>query len=125
MHQTLTSMKKFFLFSIITILFIASSSAKRVGIGTTTPNASSILEIKASNKGLLIPRTSTTSRTAIVNPAKGLMVYDTTTSSFWFHNGSIWVQIAASGNGWSLTGNTGTNPSNNFIGTTDAQPLLF
>ncbi len=28
-------------------------------------------------------------------------------------------------NGWKLTGNTGTNPANNFIGTTDAQPLRF
>jgi hypothetical protein len=31
----------------------------------------------------------------------------------------------ASGSGWNLTGNTGTNPATHFIGTTDAQPLLF
>src|ERR1700687_1286332 len=113
-------MRKLFLLSIIAILFVASSFAQNVGIGTTTPNASSILEIRASNKGLLIPRTSTTSRTAIVNPAKGLMVYDTTTGSFWFHNGSAWTQVEVTGKGWSLTGNSGTNPAANFIGTTDA-----
>ena len=74
---------------------------------------------------MLIPRTSTTSRLAIVNPAKVLMLYDTTTSSFWFHNGSAWTQLSAAGNGWNITGNAGTNPSSNFIGTTDNQPLLF
>ena len=31
----------------------------------------------------------------------------------------------ATGSGWGLTGNAGTNPATNFIGTTDAQPLLF
>ena len=29
------------------------------------------------------------------------------------------------GGGWSLTGNAGTNPASNFIGTTDDQPLSF
>ena len=29
------------------------------------------------------------------------------------------------GGGWSLTGNAGTNPASNFIGTTDGQPLMF
>jgi len=27
--------------------------------------------------------------------------------------------------GWSITGNAGTNPSTNYIGTSDAQPLMF
>lgn len=74
---------------------------------------------------MLIPRISTTSRTAIVNPAKGLMLYDTATNGFWFYNASAWVQIGASGNGWSITGNAGTNPATNFIGTTDAKPLVL
>ena len=36
------------------------------------------------------------------------------------------ILIAATGQAqWSLTGNAGTNPAVNFIGTTDAQPLIF
>ncbi len=120
----LTIMKKFPLFGSLVILTF-TVQAQNVGIGTTSPNASAALEIKASTKGLLIPRTSTASRTAIANPAKGLMVYDTTSSSFWFHNGGAWVQIGTSGNGWSLTGNTATNPISNFLGTTDTFPLAF
>jgi len=118
-------MKKLFLLSAIVILFYGFSFAQSVGIGTTSPNTSSMLEIKSSSKGLLIPRTSTAGRTAIVNPAKGLMVYDTSTSSFWFHNGSAWTQIEASGNNWSLAGNTSTNPGTNFIGTSDANSLTI
>jgi len=33
--------------------------------------------------------------------------------------------LNVTGSGWSLTGNAGTNPSNNFVGTTDAQRLVF
>src|SRR6185436_1789022 len=96
-------------------VFVFFSTAQNVAINNdgSNPHSSAILDIKSSTKGLLIPRTSTTSRIAIVNPAKGLMLYDTTTSSFWFHNGSAWVNlsIAASGGSGQLTGNSGTNPS--------------
>jgi hypothetical protein len=119
-------MKRFHLL-IIALITCHSLPAQNVGIGTNAPNASAALEIKASTKGLLIPRTSTASRTAIVNPAKGLILYDTTASSFWFYNGSAWVNLSAGGpgSGWALTGNAGTSPAANFIGTTDAQPLTF
>jgi len=47
-------------------------------------------------------------------------------TSFWVSNGRTsgrkWVKYGA---GWSLTGNAGTNPSTNFIGTTDNQSLSF
>jgi len=33
--------------------------------------------------------------------------------------------VPSSNPDWSLTGNTGTNPNNNFLGTTDAQPLVI
>ncbi|MBS1655515.1 MAG: tail fiber domain-containing protein, partial [Bacteroidetes bacterium] len=79
-------------------------------------------DVKAFNKGMLIPRTSTTSRTAIPN-TKGLLVYDTTTNSFWYNNGTAWDNLANSNSVWSLNGNSGTDTSVNFIGTTDAHPL--
>jgi hypothetical protein len=82
-----------------------------------------MLEVKSSNKGMLIPRTSSSSRISIANPAKGLVLYDTTTSSFWFHNGSAWKEISTGSNGWNLTGNAGTSASTNFVGTTDLVPL--
>ena len=47
-----------------------------VGIGTTTPDATAILDVTSSNKGVLVPRLTTAQRTAITTPAQGLLVYD-------------------------------------------------
>lgn len=59
------------------LLFISNSVSAQVGIGTTTPDASSILDIVSESKGLLMPRLTTTLRDAIVLPANGLMIYNT------------------------------------------------
>ncbi len=81
---------------IIPFLFLAQSLSfmafSQVGIGTLSPNTSSILELKSSNKGLLFPRTSTTTRLTMTG-AKGLMIYDTTLNLFYYHSGSSWLQI--------------------------------
>ncbi|MEO6718799.1 MAG: tail fiber domain-containing protein [Ferruginibacter sp.] len=114
-------MKKLFIFCSC-ILFAVQSFAQSIGINNNTPHSSAILDVKSNTKGMLLPRTSTTSRNAIVNPAKGLLLYDTTTSGFWFHNGTAWASLAGS-SGWGLTGNAAT--ATNFIGTTNNQPLRF
>lgn len=121
-------MKSFsFFFYIIVILFSTKVFSQSVSINTdgSQPHPSAILDVKSNSKGILLPRTSTTSRTAIVNPPKGLILYDTTTSGFWFHNGSVWTQLSAGSIGWNLTGNAGTDSAKNFIGTTDYKPLVF
>ena len=74
------------------LLLAPNAKAQNVGINTTgaAPDSSAILDISSNDKGLLIPRMSTTQRLAIVNPAKSLMVYDSTTHSFMYYNGSSW-----------------------------------
>src|SRR5580765_1958317 len=100
-------------------------STGAAGIGTTLPNASSLLEIKSTSKGLLISRMTKTQRDAIASPATGLLIYQTnSTPGFYYYDGSAWTAVTPKA-GWSLTGNANTNPSTNFIGTTDAQPLIF
>lgn len=65
---------------IIAILtFFSLLGYAQVGIGTTTPNTSAILDVTSANKGVLLPRvqlTSTTDATTIPTPANGLMVYN-------------------------------------------------
>lgn len=75
---------------------ISFAAKAQIGIGTPTPDPSSMLDITSITKGLLMPRLTTGQRTAIVSPATGLQVYDTTTNSFWYFNGTIWVNSGAS-----------------------------
>jgi hypothetical protein len=64
----------------------------RVGIGGL-PVASAILDISSTNKGVLVPRLTTAQRTAIVSPATGLLVFDSSTGSFWFYSAMGWTQL--------------------------------
>ena len=110
---------KFFFVFILTFLSIFTYS--QVGINTdgSTPNSSSMLDIKSNNKGILIPRMTQAERSVISTPANGLMVYQTNgTSGFYFYDGSSWVRLATgseatytSGTGISISNNTITNTS--------------
>ncbi|MFZ1798758.1 MAG: hypothetical protein WAU24_02755, partial [Chitinophagaceae bacterium] len=70
---------------ILSVFFALNSTAQTnifpnsgaAGIGTATPDASSLLEIKSTNKGLLIPRMLKAKRDAIASPAMGLLIYQT------------------------------------------------
>lgn len=79
------------LFTAITFSLF-SFAQNNVGIGTLTPDNSAVLELEATDKGLLITRVSTVQRLAIAAPARGLLVYDTDTDNFWFFDGTQWVQ---------------------------------
>jgi hypothetical protein len=46
-------------------------------------------------------------------------------SDFQGYTGGVWKSLTAGVNDWGLTGNAGTSSVTNFIGTTDAQPLVF
>lgn len=75
-----------------TISFIClTATAQNVGIGTTTPNASSALEINSTNKGILIPRIGDT--TGVPTPPEGLIIYNKNTKSLYFYNGSRWLAV--------------------------------
>ncbi len=56
----------------------------------TPPHPSAILEVAAPDKGLLPPRMSSTARVGIIDPASGLLVYDSTTNEFFYWDGSGW-----------------------------------
>jgi len=121
--------KRFLCFLLSVSVFITKNFAQNVAINEdgTTANSNAILDIKSFNKGVLIPRVSTTGRLAIPN-TKGLLLFDTTAGSFFFNTGTAWQSLAI-GNSvstdWSLNGNSGINAATQFIGTLDNQPLRF
>ncbi|WP_197429306.1 beta strand repeat-containing protein [Winogradskyella endarachnes] len=117
----------------------------QVGIGTTTPNPSSILDIEANTQGLLIPRVSLTgtndNSTITAGNVESLIVYNTQSINdvqpgFYYWDTNQWVRIAAgsnidnqiitnfsvSGSNLSITlenGNTATVPLADIIGNSD------
>ncbi|MBA4853198.1 hypothetical protein [Emticicia sp. BO119] len=117
----------------------SEKSAENVGIGTTRPDRSAILDLSSNTKGLLIPRMTLAQRGKIMNPANGLMVYQTDfLAGFYFFNGVEWKSLAMNSIGkslreeasasdatWSINGNAGTNSDIHFIGTTDTSSLSF
>ncbi len=90
-------MNKFILLAItlITSLLYKNANAQsNVGIGTTNPNPKALLELQSTDKGFLIPRVTTTERTAIAPSGLGdraLLVYDTDDNLFYFWDGTQWV----------------------------------
>ncbi len=110
-------MKKLFTITIALVSLVASKSifaqtnlfpsTGSAGIGTTAPNASSLLEIKSTKKGLLIPRMTIKQRNAITAPATGLLIYQTnSTPGFYYYDGSAWqaVSSASSSSPWVVKG---------------------
>lgn len=83
-------MKK--LIPLFLILFSMNSFAQ-IGIGTETPNAAAILDITSTNRGLLLPRMTTTQRNAIASPVAGLTIYNTTSNCMNIFNGAGWNEL--------------------------------
>ncbi len=106
----------------LTAAGLISDNGAGVAINTTNAlaNSSALLDMTSTGKGILIPRMLSAERTAIVAPATGLLVFDITTNSFWFYNGSAWAEINSVGgsSNWSVLGNNiyNNNPGNVGIG---------
>lgn len=95
------------LFALFFVLKVAS--AQNIGIGTDNPNPSAALDISDSTKGILIPRMTKSKRSAIQNPAEGLMIYQIDdTSGFWFYTGQKWTNINSKG----IKGDSGVSVRN-------------
>lgn len=84
-------------FSLLAIAL--QTTAQNVGIGnaTFTPDASSILELRSTDGGFLMPRMTEAQRDAISSPANGLMIYQTNnTPGYYYYDGSAWQSFGAS-----------------------------
>lgn len=126
---------------VVIILHDYTSYAQNIAIASneTTPNPSAMLDIVATDKGLLIPRVALTainSASPITSPATSLVVYNSSTAGtapnsvtpgFYYWDGTKWVrfQDGAGGNDWHVIGNAVIVATTNFLGTTDNVPLNF
>lgn len=147
-------MKLFYLSKIFISLFILGfiillpnvNAQQNVSISdvNATPDASSVLDINSTSKGLLIPRVAliaTNVGTPITLPATSMLVYNTEIAGIspnnvipgYYYNAGTpaapnWLRVyagSAAGTEWKLLGNAGTDANTNFLGTTDAVDLVF
>lgn len=88
-----------------TLLLSVQMSYCQIGIGTTRPDRSSILDVTSSDKGFLLPRMSTLQRDAIVKPAEGLIIYNLDEGCIQINSGS------SSSPDWACIGTSSSAPS--------------
>ena len=90
------------------VLFTAISTMAQVAINTdgTNPNASAMLDIKATDAGLLPPRMTTAERNAISSPADGLIIFNTTSKCLEFYAAGYWIETSGIANAPTVTNST-------------------
>ncbi|WP_027003666.1 DUF7151 family protein [Hugenholtzia roseola] len=90
----------------------------------STADGSAILDVKATDKGMLVPRMTQAQRDLIATPAIGLLIFQTdATAGFYYFNGTVWVFINAAGVA-GPAGAAGANGTNglNSLSLTTAEP---
>lgn len=98
-------MKKYLLLTYCHFFVVISFSQLKIGNNPGVINSSAVLEIESDSKGLLLSRMNTTNRDAIVNPANGLLIFNTESNSFETYKSvcSCWKKI------FDVNNNTTTN----------------
>lgn len=106
------------------------AQTENIGIGTSSPDNSSILDITSISRGLLLPRMSLDQRDLIISPASGLLIYQTDNIPGLYYNSGTssdpyWKMVGSNAGQWQDNGtsiyynggNVGigkNNPSNTF-----------
>ena len=88
-------MKKVFAFIII-VLSCMDIAAQNVGIGTTTPAPSALLDISSTTKGFLPPRMTIAQRDGITSPVAGLQIWCIDCNALQVYDGTFWQNIYSS-----------------------------
>lgn len=117
-------MKKLILAICAMLISLQYIQAQGVGINNSNPDASAVLDVSSTTKGVLVPRMTTAQRNAIVTPATGLLIFQTdNTTGFYYYNGTTWLAIAgASDNDWTTSGTDLYNANTGNIGIGTASP---
>ncbi|MBK8611590.1 MAG: tail fiber domain-containing protein [Chitinophagaceae bacterium] len=127
------------IFIICNFLFTHTySQSLAINTDGSSAQASAMLDIKSTTKGLLIPRLTKTEKNAVTTPATGLLIFQTGPDStgFYYYQNGQWNWITdnkrSDSSYWGLNGNNNTNPPPNFpygvynytyLGTPDAKDV--
>ncbi len=73
--------------------FFTNAQGVAIGPAGSQPDASAVLDIQSTSKGLLLPRLTTEQQQSIVDPATGLLVLNTDSLELYLFNGTVWTCI--------------------------------
>jgi hypothetical protein len=136
---------------LVIVASFCTGAHAQVTIGSgDSPAKGALLDVKEQNganggptstKGILFPRVALDAPdllSPLVSAAtntdklmhKGIVVYNITTSGnlkegLYSWNGNEWIYVQGDPQAWDMTGNAGTDPAKNYVGTSDAQPLIL
>ena len=97
---------------LLVFLLVNAYSFSQIGIGTTTPNSSAVLDLTSTTKGFLPPRMSSAQKIAISSPATGLIVYCNNcgdNGEMQVYNGVAWINFSGAASATSVP-NAPTSP---------------
>ena len=106
----------------------------QVGIGTTAPNASSILDVTAADKGVLVPRVAIldlSTAVPVAAPIESLLVYNTTVATgvgFHYWDGAKWTPLGGAAGldtDWTVVGNDMYNANSGYVGVGTTTPSVL
>jgi hypothetical protein len=100
-------------------LFYTMANAQ-IGIGTPTPDPSALLDLNSTSKGLLLPRMTTLQEAALVNPAVGLTIFNSTTGQIETNKGDgfgavLWTSASTIGTTAAIGTNTSQLATTEFV----------
>lgn len=110
------------------LLFITGKAQQlKLGDPTSSTVKAALLELNASNQGLLLPRIADTLLSPLPASPDGMVIYYIPARSLLIRRGGAWSRLAdsaaVSGNQWLLSGNAGIDSAAVFLGTSTAQPV--
>ncbi len=111
------------IFILFLTVFITQTVFSQVAVNSSgnAADASAMLDVSSTSKGMLVPRMTTSQRNAISSPATGLLVYDTDENNFYFYDGSKWTLIESGTEKWTFSNNKITAADTTYrvgVGTT-------
>lgn len=129
-------------------LLLSILTYSQVGINNQSPKSTLDITAKTTDgskpEGIIVPKLTgdqiKAGNAQYGSDQKGAILYATaavtvsdsktvniTAEGYYYFDGSLWQKMgnAAAAANWSMTGNAGTDPATNFIGTTDARALVI
>jgi len=84
---------KFIITFILINIAVMVTAQMAVNADGSAADNSAMLDVKSTNRGLLLPRLTTVQIIGIQNPVNGLMLYNTDSSDFYGYDGVSWIAI--------------------------------